>query len=496
MVRPLPDRTRHPDPDRFDDPSRPSILSLIGYFATVVTIPSIDPVVNVTIDHSLKINSAPDPLLKMLVKRFQLLNPKWIENERMGRWNRGTQKILRFYKRYGKNGISLPRGYSRQLILNLKNNGMSYEIHDRRRLMPEVNFSFAGALKPFQSVAVEEMAKKAFGTLNAPTGSGKTVMGLYLIAQRKQPTVILVHTKDLAFQWRERIEQFLGIPEKEVGLVGAGEKKIGDRITVALVQSLYRLAKTVAPTTGHLVVDECHRTPSRTFTDAVKAFDCQFMLGLSATPWRRDKLSKLIFWYLGDVHHEVDKARLEKSGHILKAHVIFRPTVFEPYYDPANDYSRMLSELTADDQRNRMIAADVFGEISSEKGVCLVLSDRKKHCETLQGILKYKYGVSAELLTGDLTNEERKSVLGRLSEGRVSVLIATGQLIGEGFDCPDLSTLFLATPIRFSGRVMQYLGRILRPTKEKKVARVYDYVDERVAPLAAAAKARQRVYKG
>jgi superfamily II DNA or RNA helicase len=217
-------------------------------------------------------------------------------------------------------------------------------------------------------------------------------------------------------------------------------------------------------------------------------------LGLSATPWRRDKLSKLIFWYLGDVHHEVEKSGLEKDGHILKAAVVFRPTAFEPYFDPVNDYSRMLSELTADDERNRMIAEDVYKEVCSGQGVCLVLSDRKKHCETLQGLLKYRHGIQAELLTGDLTAEERRIVLERLNDGQVTVLIATGQLVGEGFDCPDLSTLFMATPIRFSGRVMQYLGRILRPSKGKKVAKVYDYVDERVAPLAAAAKSRERVY--
>jgi hypothetical protein len=312
-----------------------------------------DKAIRITIDQSLKINPVPKPLLDTLVDRFQMLNPKWLENERMGRWNRGTKKVLRFYKRYGKNGISLPRGYSRQLILCLKKEGLTYEIDDRRRLMPEVDFSFDGQLKPFQSKAVADMKKKAFGTLNAPTGSGKTVMGLYLISQRKQPTVIVVHTKDLAFQWKERIEQFLHIPIEEIGMIGAGKKKIGDRITVALVQSLYRFSDKVAPETGHLVVDECHRTPSRTFTEAVKAFDCQYMLGLSATPWRRDKLSRLIFWYLGDVHHEVDKSGLEKDGHILKADVVFRPTAFEPYFDPVNDYSRMLSELTADDERNQ-----------------------------------------------------------------------------------------------------------------------------------------------
>jgi superfamily II DNA or RNA helicase len=281
-----------------------------------------------------------------------------------------------------------------------------------------------------------------------------------------------------------------------VGLIGAGKKRIGERITVALVQTLYRCTDQIVPHTGHLVVDECHRAPSRTFTEAVTAFDCRYMLGLSATPWRRDKLSTLIFWHLGDVHHEVDKVQLEEKGHILKADVVVRPTVFEPYFDPVTDYSRMLSELTADDLRNRLIAADVEKEVQSGKGVCLVLSDRKKHCETLQGILRYKYNIHSDLLTGDLSDDARKAVLERLNKGQVNVLIATGQLIGEGFDCPDLSTLFMATPIRFSGRVMQYLGRILRPAQGKSRARVYDYVDERVAPLVAAAKARQRIYGG
>ena len=455
-----------------------------------------NPPLSITIDRSLKLNRAPDALLEALVQRFQMLNPKWLENERMGRWNRGTKKTLRFYHRYGKNGISIPRGYARQLILQLRRDGIEYTIQDRRRTLPPVEFSFTAALKPFQTRAVTDMLKRDSGTLSAPTGSGKTVMALWLIAQRRQPSLIVVHTKDLAFQWIERIEQFLGIPPDEVGLIGAGKKRIGERVTVALVQTLYRCTDLVVPKAGHLVVDECHRAPSRTFTEAVTAFDCRYLLGLSATPWRRDKLSRLIFWHLGDVHHEVDKAHLEERGHILKADVIFRATQFEPYFDPVNDYARMLSELTADDERNRLIAADVEQEAREGQGVCLVLSDRKKHCETLQGLLRFKHGVHAELLTGDLGNEARRQVLDRLQQGAVSVLIATGQLIGEGFDAPNLATLFLATPIRFSGRVMQYLGRILRPAQGKARARVYDYVDERVVPLVAAARARQRVYGG
>jgi superfamily II DNA or RNA helicase len=219
------------------------------------------------------------------------------------------------------------------------------------------------------------------------------------------------------------------------------------------------------------------------------------MLGLSATPWRRDKLTKVIFWHLGGLHHKIDHHRLVKSGDVLAAEVIVRETDFKPYYDPVHEYSKMLSELTSDDRRNRLIAADVAREAGRHPGVCLVLSDRKKHCETLQALLQYRHKISSELLTGDLKVSERQAVLDRLNQGEVNVLLATGQLIGEGFDRRDLSVLFLATPIKFSGRVIQYIGRVLRPAPGKRKAKVYDYVDINVDVLKAAAKSRQKVFK-
>jgi len=270
---------------------------------------------------------------------------------------------------------------------------------------------------------------------------------------------------------------------------------VGEKITVALVQSLYRCADAVAPKIGHIVVDECHRTPSRTFTDAVTEFDSRFMLGLSATPWRRDRLSKLIFWHLGDVHHKIDKADLVESGDVLAADIIVRETEFKPYYDPVREYSKMLSELTTDDKRNRLIASDVAAAARENDGVCLVLSDRKMHCENLVAILRYKFDTACDLLTGDLKDRQRREVLSRIDTGAVKVLVATGQLIGEGFDRKDLSMLFLTTPIKFSGRVVQYLGRVLRPAPGKKRAKVYDYVDKHVDVLNAAARSRQRVYE-
>ena len=453
------------------------------------------PPLKITIKENLQIKNVPPELMEVLVEKFQFLNPKWLENERMGRWNRGTSKLLKYYDKVGKTGLWIPRGYIRHLINMCRRQGINFQIDDQRRKVKPVKFSFKGRLKPFQKIAVDEMLAKDFGTLSSATGSGKTVMALYIIARRKQPALIVVHTKDLAAQWVDRIETFMGIGSEAVGFIGGGKKTTGEKITVALVQSLYKCADEVAENIGFLVVDECHRCPSRTFTEAVSCFDSQFMLGLSATPYRRDQLSKLIFWHLGDKHHEVDKSQLVESGDVLSAKVIFRRTNFTTRYNPVIEYGKMLSELATDTGRNILIASDVAGEAARNDGICLILSDRKAHCENLQAMLRFRFKLESELLTGDLDIADRQKVLERINNGLVKIVIATGQLIGEGFDCKDLTTLFLATPIKFSGRLLQYLGRVLRPAAGKEYARVFDYVDVHVETLQKAAKARKRVYR-
>ena len=451
--------------------------------------------ISITIKENLQLNNVPPDIMQTLIEKLEFANPKWLENDRLGRWNRGTPRVLKYYDKVGKTGLWIPRGYMRQLILLCRRHQLEYKINDQRRSLPAVEYSFHGRLKPFQQAAVEDMLSRDFGTLNSATGSGKTVMALYILAKRKQPALIVVHTKELASQWIERIHAFLGISTDEIGIIGGGKKIIAEKITVALVQSLYKCAEEVAPQIGFLIVDECHRCPSRTFTEAVTSFDSRYMLGLSATPWRRDKLSKLIFWHLGDVHHEVDKDHLIETGDVLPAEVTYRHTEFRTRHDPINEYSKMLSELTADTDRNVLITSDVAREALNSPGVCLVLSDRKAHCENLQSLLRYRNKMESELLTGDLPIHQRQEVIEKLNNKQVNIVIATGQLIGEGFDCKELTTLFLATPISFSGRVLQYLGRVLRPAPGKELARVFDYVDGHVNVLQKAANARRRVYQ-
>jgi superfamily II DNA or RNA helicase len=447
----------------------------------------------ITLSNNLVLHDPPPPLARALQDKLCFVNPKWTDNDRMGRWQGATQPTIQAYS-WDEDTMIIPRGYARQLLATCRRMEIPYQLEDRRRILPEVSFSFVAQLRGFQKEAVNAVLSRDFGVLSSPTGSGKTVMALAIVAIRRQPTLVITHTKELANQWISRAQTFLGIPEGEVGVIGDGKRTIGNRLTISLVQSLYRCASEVSPFIGHLIVDECHRAPSRTFTEGIRAFNSNFMLGLSATAFRRDGLSRLIYWSLGDLSHEVAKAPLIESGDILPATVTWRRTNFRPISDPTSEYPAMLSELTQDSGRNLLIAHDVSLEARDRRGgVILVLSDRKAHCEALCALLG-RLGVRAEMLTGDLSDIERRRVVRDLKEGKVRVLIATNALLGEGFDCPSLSTLFLGTPISFDGRLIQSLGRILRPSPGKAVAKVYDYVDP-VGVLEASARSRARVYE-
>lgn len=447
--------------------------------------------VKLTISSRTNIEGLPREIVSLVRQRLSFPNPEYLEREKRGLWLAETHKELCFLSRHG-DSFSVPRGFSRQLVMILRANGVAYQIEDRRRVLPAVDFTFAGTLRDYQQEAVDAILRRDFATLSAPTGSGKTVVGLAIIAERKQPALIVCHTKELLNQWVDRIESFLGIPANEVGVIGAGKKKLGAKVNVALVQSLVKCAGEVAPHIGMLVVDECHRAPSKTFLDVVTAFDCRYQLGLSATPFRRDGLSRLIYWFIGDVAHKIEREGLIENGAILPAEVTWRETNFTTTVDPSERYSTMLSELCEDEARNELIVADVARELSTT-GTVLVLTDRKNHCQTLQDMLARR-GIEAEVLTGDLPAKPRQAVVEKLATGQIRVVVATGQLIGEGFDCKGLSTLVLATPIRFYGRVIQSLGRVLRPAPGKTKARVIDFLDP-IGVLQASARARDRAYR-
>lgn len=446
------------------------------------------------LSNHLMVSEAPLQLVHELREKMTIRNPKYDDLKRMNRWTGDTPEFLRLYDHDG-NRIGIPRGYISQVIDRCRKEGIPFEIIDKRRSLPPVDIRFQGTLKPFQKKALTLILKKDFGTLSSPTGSGKTVIGLAAIAERKQPALVIVHTRELLNQWIESIGKFLNVPVNQVGRIGAGSFSIGDRLTVGIVNSIYGRGKEISEHIGFVIVDECHRAPSRTFTEAVSRFDSKFSLGLSATPWRRDKLSRLIYWLVGNIVHRIEQHELIKEGHILPVNVIERETDFRTIYDPVEEYPQMLSELTLDPDRNLQICSDVAAEAQIGKGTCLVLTDRKQHCDDLRRILLNRFNTRSDLLTGDLSKADREAVVQNLNAGKTKVLVATGQLVGEGFDCNTLTTLFLATPIKFNGRLLQYIGRVMRTARGKDKAVVYDYIDRHVKVLVASAKARKRVYE-
>ncbi len=422
---------------------------------------------------------------KEIKARLTIDNPQYAAARKYGRW---IGKKLKPHPKYYEpevEGIRFPRGFANQAVLMCREYfGCGPEIIDNRQLLPEIDMSFTGELRPYQEVAVDKAVQKSFGVIESGTGSGKTVMGLALIAVRKQPTLVVVHTKELLYQWKERAEQFLGC---EVGLVGDGKFSV-QPLTISIVNSARKRVEQLAPQFGHLVVDECHRVPATLFTDVVSKFDCQYLLGLSATAFRSDnELTKLIYFFMGDRIHRVDSEELLASGAVLKPEVIRSTTSFSYRY--RGDYQPLIKALTVHEGRNMQILADIDKVVAEGgSGTCLVVSDRVSHCSFFVEKLQSR-GIKVELLTGQIAPENRSSIVAAVQKGEVQVLVATLQLISEGFDCSGLSTLFLTTPISFEGRLLQVIGRIIRPAKNKR-ARVFDYIDENIPALLRSANSR------
>ncbi len=443
---------------------------------------------SLTIAADCLLEDIPFALEKAVKDRLTIDNPKYVSAKKYGRWvGKQLKPKLKYYEPV-PGGIRFPRGFANQAVLLCRDFlKETPKIHDQRLLLPEVDFSFTGLLRPYQEAAVAAAEKRSFGVLEAGTGSGKTVMALAIIAARRQPTLVVVHTKELLYQWKERIQEFLGC---SAGLVGDGHFEV-QPISVAIVNTARKRVQELAPCFGHLVVDECHRVPAALFTDVVSNFPGHYLLGLSATAFRSDEgLTKLIYFYMGDLIHRVDQGELEATGAIVKPELVRRKTRFQYRY--RGDYQPLITALTQDASRNQQIIDDVVQVCHMKNsGTLLLVSDRISHCQVFEKGLKAR-GIEVGMLTGQTSADLRAAIVKDVQEGKIQVLVATLQLIGEGFDCPGLSTLFLTTPITFEGRLLQVMGRIMRPA-EGKQARIFDYVDEAVSVLNRSAQSRKKI---
>jgi len=443
--------------------------------------------VKITVAATVTIDATVPPALRHAISQaLTLPNPAWLDAEANGRSTRDLDPHLSYARHANDGGLVVPRGAQPCVRALCREHGVAVEMVDATHMAMPVAFEERVKLSVAQERAVADVLGRRMGVLEAPAGSGKTIMGLVAVARRGQPALWITHTKELARQAVERAGLVLGLTPDEVGFIGDGECRVGARLTVALVQSLARDIPTALLEVGHLIVDEAHHTPAEQLAAVVAQIPARYVLGLTATPYRRDKLDVVIAWYLGPTVARIDKADLQDR--LITPRVVKRDTGLRLFGDT---FTGLVSDIVADRDRNRLIVADVVGMVAAGRR-CLVLSDRVGHVEQLAAMFTAA-GIASGALHGQMGKRKRGEVVEGLTAGTLQAVVATGSLVGEGFDAPSLDTLFLATPVSYSGRVVQYLGRVSRTAPGKTDAIVVDYCDDH-AMLWSSYRNRKAVY--
>lgn len=401
-------------------------------------------------------------------------------------------QVIRCY-RETLDQLLLPRGLRAKAEAVVREAGSRLNIREAHPAPEPMDVSLSATLTPEQEAAADALSAHDLGMLVAPPGTGKTVVGCAVVARHRVPTLVIVDRKPLVEQWRDRLGLHLGLVPKQIGQLGGGRNKATGVLDVAMVQSLARrddLAE-LASAYGLVVVDECHHVPAVTFERVVREIPARRWVGLTATPYRRDGLQELMTMQCGPVRHRITT----QPGAALRSLDLI---VHETDRGPADEglhIQAVFRELVEDDSRTKAISDDIVDAIGRGRN-CLVLTRWTEHLGRIVDQLSQQ-GVEPLVLHGGLGKKARTAITDRLAEPTPNgglLLAATASLLGEGFDCPPLDTLFLAFPIKFKGSVVQYVGRVLRPTDEKTRVEVHDYVDVLVPVLSRMHSERRRAY--
>jgi superfamily II DNA or RNA helicase len=375
--------------------------------------------------------------------------------------------------------LVLPRGTLHDIEKLVSNAGGKIEVIDMRPAPATVDLSFTGTLTATQSTAVEAMLGRAEGVLVAPPGAGKTVMACAAIARRGVSTLILVHRKQLLDQWSDRLQKFLGLAKNEIHILGKARYPNAP-VALGMFPTLARseFPEALLAKYGHVIIDECHHVPATSFEAAMKRCTARYILGLTATPNRKDGLQKILFLQCGSIRHRIDLDHSEEQSRTV---FVREFSLRLPAGKDRLPIHQIWEHLIQSGERNRAIASDVSSALEEQR-FCALLSDRKEHLNALESLLREKLPEEKIYRIDGSTNQKlRTAILGNLrskaSEGQPFVLLATASLLGEGFDMPELDTLFLAMPISFKGRLIQYAGRLHRFSEKKKSVQIYDYVE-------------------
>ena len=445
---------------------------------------------------SIPLKDMPRQVIGKLKKIACFPNPEFYKRQRIRMQTYPEPRFI-FSGEMRPEEIILPRGVLDEALKILMSAGAKVVIRDERIARKKVKVTFSGELTPEQQAAVKVWKSNDLGILCAPPGAGKTVMGCAVIAQRKVSTLILVHRQHLMDQWKRQINRFLGIPSKDIGTMSGAKKSLTGKIDIASLMSLSNIEdfSEIGQRYSQIIIDECHHVPAKSFEAILKQLPSRYILGLTATPYRKDGLEKILFHQCGPIRHEIKFI----DGEMLSKSV----RVFETGFKPPDEvgqrppYHVLLHCLIRDFARNNMIV-DVTRKLAIE-GFPLLISDRKDHLDQLQNLLKEGSQVETVRLGSEHSARQRKLIMDQIVELRSKsvpmVLMATGSLVGEGFDLPGLDTLILATPLSFEGRMVQYAGRLHRFVEGKTKVQIIDFVDSYNAMLLKMYRNRLNAYR-
>ena len=303
----------------------------------------------------------PSPLLNQLKRLAAFQNPEFYKKQAMRLSTSLTPRVITCAEDFPEH-IALPRGCRDDVEELLQSYGVTTVVDDQRLDGERIEKRFQGELTPIQEAAAHALLQHDNGVFVAPPGIGKTVLGTYLVSQRCRTTLVLVHRRPLLDQWVTQLSLFLGIGEKEIGRIGGGKRTANGVLDVAMIQSLVRKGSVddIVASYGHVIVDECHHVPAVSFERVLSEVKARHVLGLTATPHRRDGCQPILEMQLGPVRFSVDP-RSQAAQRPFEHKLIVRETGFRLSTGSATlGIQEIYRALADDEQRNKLILNDVI----------------------------------------------------------------------------------------------------------------------------------------
>lgn len=448
----------------------------------------------ITVGETIKIRNAPTALLEWCANNLVIANPDYAKKVRMHLWTGNTPQKIYLYETVGT-ALRLPYGTLREILPLLHENVIGHTDFPPRK---EIAYNAIIPLYDYQQEAVKALINAKYGILQSPAGSGKTQIGIALMAKLGLRTLWLTHTLDLLNQSKERAEQY--IDTDLIGTITEGKVNIGKGVTFATVQTMCRLDLTKYRNDWDvIIVDECHRcsgtpTAMTQFYRVLSSLAARHKYGLSATVHRSDGTIKATYALLGQVVHEITDAEVGEKIMPVKVMPVYTATTLSREYlntDGTINYSRLITNLCTDDRRNRQIVTMMM---LNREHPSLILSDRLEHLSLLMSMLPPPMKEKAVMISGKTPKAEREQAIADMRSGKKKYLFATYSLAKEGLDIPCLERLFMGTPQKDYAVVTQSIGRIARRADGKTEAICYDFVDS-IRYLARCYTKRLAIYK-